>query len=49
MLSLEQWGNGLLGHIEMTTGPVTFCDRLNLGLRAVSDGSVRHIAQGAFG
>ena len=47
--SLDPWETELLCHIEIATDPDIFCDRLTQGLRAVSDGSVRHTSQGAYG
>lgn len=47
--SLQPWEQELLQHTEYTSEPFDFCSDLQPHLRAVSDGSVRHETQGAFG
>jgi ribonuclease HI len=47
--SLQPWEQELLQHTEYTSEPFDFCSDLQPHLRAVSDASVRHETQGAFG
>ena len=47
--ALPPWEAELLQYTEFTTDPYEFCVDLQPHLRAVSDGSVRHDTQGAFG
>ena len=47
--TLQPWEQELLRFAEFTDEPFEFCTDLQPHLRAVSDGSVRHDTQGAFG
>ena len=47
--TLPDWEVELLQHVEMEDDPFEFCIELQPNQRAVSDGSVRHNNQGAFG
>jgi hypothetical protein len=47
--ALQPWEAEILQYTEFTADPYEFCVDLQPHLRAVSDGSVRHETQGAFG
>ena len=47
--TLQPWEQALLRHSEFVSTPFELCTDLQHSLRAVSDGSVRHETQGAFG
>jgi hypothetical protein len=47
--TLSPWEKTLLQYSEFVSTPFEFCVDLQHSLRAVSDGSVRHETQGAFG
>jgi hypothetical protein len=47
--SLDPWEFDLLHHMELTADPYTVCHDLSFGIRSVSNGSVKHEEQGAFG